>query len=80
MTGDLTAAFDFASPDFSIPALPDTVPLITQSDAEKSFPAVTAPAEGAQAQPAQEPGHPARTGRASSCRTPTSPSTAPRSR
>ena len=30
--------------------------MITQSDAEKSFPAVTPPAEGAQAQPAQEPG------------------------
>jgi phospholipase C len=56
ITGDLTAAFDFGNPDFSIPSLPDTVPLITQSDAEKSFPAVTAPAEGTQAQPAQEPG------------------------
>jgi phospholipase C len=56
VTGDLTAAFDFARPDFSVPTLPDTVPLITQSDAEKSFPAVTAPVEGAQAMPAQEPG------------------------
>ncbi len=56
VTGDLTAAFDFAHPDFSIPALPDTVPLITQSDAEKSFPPVAPPAEGAQAMPAQEPG------------------------
>ncbi|MGH3210442.1 MAG: phosphocholine-specific phospholipase C [Trebonia sp.] len=56
VTGDLTAAFDFGHPDFSIPALPDTVPLITQSDAEKSFPAVTTPAEGAQAMPAQEAG------------------------
>ena len=56
VTGDLTAAFDFANPDFSIPALPDTVPLITQSDAEKSFPAVAPPAEGAQAMPVQEPG------------------------
>ncbi len=56
VTGDLTAAFDFANPDFSVPTLPDTVPLITQSDAEKSFPAVTAPAEGTQAVPAQEPG------------------------
>jgi phospholipase C len=56
VTGDLTAAFDFAHPDFSVPTLPDTVPLITQSDAEKSFPAVTAPAEGAQAMPAQEAG------------------------
>ncbi len=56
LTGDLTAAFDFASPDFSIPSLPDTVPLITQSDAEKSFPAVKAPAEHAQVPPAQETG------------------------
>jgi phospholipase C len=56
VTGDLTAAFDFAHPDFTVPALPDTVPLITQSDAEKSFPAVAAPAEGAQANPVQEPG------------------------
>jgi len=56
VTGDLTAAFDFASPDFSIPTLPDTVPLITQSDQEKSFPAVKAPAEGAQVAPVQEPG------------------------
>jgi phospholipase C len=56
VTGDLTAAFDFASPDFSVPSLPDTVPLITQSDAEKLFPAVTAPAEGKQVMPAQETG------------------------
>jgi phospholipase C len=56
VTGDLAAAFDFGRADFSIPALPDTVPLITQSDAEKSFPAVTTPAEGAQAMPAQEAG------------------------
>jgi len=56
VTGDLTAAFDFANPDFSVPTLPDTVPLITQSDAEKSFPAVAPPAEGAQAMPAQETG------------------------
>jgi phospholipase C len=56
VTGDLTAAFDFAHPDFSVPKLPDTVPLITQSDAEKAFPAVAAPAEGAQVMPAQEPG------------------------
>jgi len=56
VTGDLTAAFDFGRPDFSVPALPDTAPLITQSDQEKSFPSVTAPAEGAQVLPAQEPG------------------------
>jgi phospholipase C len=56
VAGDLTAAFNFASPDFSIPTLPDTVALINQSDAEKSYPAVTTPAEGAQVAPAQEPG------------------------
>jgi phospholipase C len=56
LTGDLTAAFDFASPDFSVPALPDTTALITQSDAEKSFPAVAPPAEGAQVMPVQESG------------------------
>jgi hypothetical protein len=31
VTGDLTAAFDFARPDFSVPALPDTVPLLARS-------------------------------------------------
>jgi len=34
IAGDLTVAFDFARPDFSIPDLPDTVPLIMQSDAD----------------------------------------------
>jgi phospholipase C len=56
VTGDLTAALDFTSPDFSVPALPDTVPLITRSDAAKSFPAVAPPAEGAQLMPVQESG------------------------
>ena len=56
VAGDLTAAFDFARPDFSIPDLPDTVPLITQSDEEENFPPVTTPPEGSQALPAQEPG------------------------
>jgi phospholipase C len=56
VTGDLTAAFDFTSPDFSIPTLPDTVALINQSDSEKSFPAVKTPAEGAQVAPVQEAG------------------------
>jgi phospholipase C len=60
VTGDLTAAFDFANPDFSIPTLPDTVPLITQSDAENSFPAVTTPGEGKQVVPIQETGTRAR--------------------
>src|SRR5262249_49794576 len=52
----LTAAFDFASPDYSVPSLPDTVALINQSDAEKSFPGVSTPAEGAQVAPSQETG------------------------
>jgi phospholipase C len=56
VTGDLTAAFDFANPDLTIPALPDTVPLIAQSDAAKSLPPVTTPAPGTQAAPAQEAG------------------------
>jgi phospholipase C len=56
VAGDLTAAFDFAHPDFSIPDLPDTVPLITQSDEEENFPPVTTPPEGGQAFPVQEPG------------------------
>ncbi|MBL7490235.1 MULTISPECIES: phosphocholine-specific phospholipase C [unclassified Frankia] len=56
VSSDLTAAFDFANPDFSIPALPDTVPLINQSDAAKTLPAVKPPASGAQVAPVQEAG------------------------
>jgi phospholipase C len=56
ISGDLTAAFDFAHPDFSVPDLPDTVPLIMQSDQEKTFPPVKAPPEGDQTVPVQEPG------------------------
>ena len=56
VTGDLTQAFDFEHPDFSVPALPDTVPLITQSDKEENFPPVTTPPEGGQAFPVQESG------------------------
>jgi phospholipase C len=56
ISGDLTAAFDFENPDFSIPNLPDTVPLITQSDAEKAFPRVATPPEGQQTFPVQEAG------------------------
>ncbi|HKD87787.1 MAG TPA: phospholipase C, phosphocholine-specific [Streptosporangiaceae bacterium] len=57
LSGDLTTAFDFANPDFSIPNLPDTVPLINQSDAEEAFPPITTPAAGSQVMPSQEPGH-----------------------
>jgi phospholipase C len=57
LSGDLMTAFDFANPDFSVPSLPDTVPLITQSDEEQSFPPITTPTPGDQAMPSQEPGH-----------------------
>jgi phospholipase C len=57
LSGDLMTAFDFANPDFSIPDLPDTVPLIEQSDEEENFPPVTTPALGDQMMPLQEPGH-----------------------
>jgi phospholipase C len=57
VAGDLTAAFDFAHPDFSIPDLPDTVPLIVQSDEEETFPPVMPPPEGGQTFPVQESGH-----------------------
>jgi phospholipase C len=57
VAGDLTAAFDFAHPDFSVPDLPDTVPLITQSDQEENFPPVTTPPEGGQTFPVQESGN-----------------------
>jgi phospholipase C len=57
VAGDLTAAFDFAHPDFSVPDLPDTVPLITQSDQEENFPPVMTPPEGGQTFPVQESGN-----------------------
>jgi phospholipase C len=56
VTGDLTAAFDFTDPDVTIPVLPDTVALIARSDAQTSFPPVTAPRSGAQVAPTQEAG------------------------
>jgi phospholipase C len=57
LAGDLTTAFDFANPDFSIPDLPDTVPLIEQSDEEENFPPVSTPPIGDQMMPSQEPGN-----------------------
>jgi len=54
VTGDLTAAFDFARPDFSIPGLPtlDQTWALTQLTGGSTTP----PAEGDQQMPAQEPG------------------------
>ncbi|MFJ4847080.1 MULTISPECIES: phosphocholine-specific phospholipase C [unclassified Streptomyces] len=52
--GDLTSAFDFTKPDYSIPALPDTVALMAKADAGNSLPGVKIPT--AQSMPAQEEG------------------------
>ena len=43
--GDLTSAFDFATPDASIAALPDASGYVAASDATKDFPAASVPHE-----------------------------------
>jgi phospholipase C len=55
VTGDLTAAFDFEHPDFSIPA---NIPTLDQTWAltQLTGGSTTPPAEGDQQMPAQEPG------------------------
>jgi phospholipase C len=55
VTGDLTAAFDFEHPDFSIPA---NIPTLEQTWAltQLTGGSTTPPAEGDQQMPAQEPG------------------------
>jgi phospholipase C len=55
VTGDLTTAFDFKHPDFSIPA---NIPTLDQTWAltQLTGGSTTPPAEGAQKMPAQEPG------------------------
>jgi phospholipase C len=55
VTGDLTAAFDFKHPDFSIPA---NIPTLEQTWAltQLTGGSTTPPAEGGQRMPAQEPG------------------------
>jgi phospholipase C len=55
VTGDLTSAFDFEHPDFSIP---DNIPTLDQTWAltQLTGGSTTPPAEGAQKMPAQEPG------------------------
>ena len=54
VTGDLTTAFDFKHPDFSIPKIPtlDQTWALTQLTGGSTTP----PAEGAQKMPTQEPG------------------------
>jgi phospholipase C len=54
VTGDLTTAFDFRHPDFSIPRIPalDQTWALTQLTGGSTAP----PAEGAQKMPGQEPG------------------------
>jgi len=55
VTGDLTSAFDFRHPDFSIPA---NIPTLAQTWAltQLTGGSTTPPAEGAQQMPVQEPG------------------------
>ena len=55
VTGDLTSAFDFRHPDFSIPA---SIPTLAQTWAltQLTGGSTTPPAEGAQQMPGQEPG------------------------
>lgn len=52
--GDLTSCFDFANPDFSIPTLPDTAPLVAAADADKDKPDIKIPAAADQTMPVQE--------------------------
>jgi phospholipase C len=53
--GDLTGAFNFAAtPDLSVPPLPDTAQLAAAATAQASLPAPTMPAD--QSMPSQEPG------------------------
>lgn len=54
--GDLTSCFDFAHPDFSVPKLPDTAPLVAAADADQNKPGIKIPATGQQKMPAQEAG------------------------
>jgi len=54
--GDLSSCFDFAHPDYSVPTLPDTAPLVAAADADMSKPAIKLPAVGQQKAPQQESG------------------------
>ncbi|RKP46228.1 phosphocholine-specific phospholipase C [Pararobbsia silviterrae] len=57
VSGDLTSAFDFRSPDASFPTLPDTSNYLTESDASCLLPAPTVPATPSTTTiEAQEPG------------------------
>ncbi|MBF6054346.1 hypothetical protein AF335_28650 [Streptomyces eurocidicus] len=56
VSGDLTSCFDFARPDYSVPALPDTKELVRKADAGAKLPPVKVPAQGQQTVPVQEPG------------------------
>ncbi|WP_394939086.1 phosphocholine-specific phospholipase C [Psychromicrobium sp. YIM B11713] len=54
--GDLSSCFDFKNPDFKIPELPDTAPLVAAADADRSKPGIKIPATGQQQMPSQESG------------------------
>jgi phospholipase C len=53
--GDLTAAFDFAHPDYSLPVLPPTAPLVLAAEQDCRKPAPQLP-PAVQTQPVQERG------------------------
>jgi len=62
ISGDLTSAFDFQHPDFSLPTSTEVLPmsetqkLVAAADADASKPTIAAPAAGAQKMPVQDAG------------------------
>lgn len=54
--GDLTSAFDFGSPSFAVPQLPDTAALRVQANQQTLLPQPTPPPAGQQAPPVQAKG------------------------
>ena len=73
VTGDLTAAFDFASPDFSVPALPDTVRADHAVRRGEVLPRRRTARRGRAGDAGPGAGHPPAPAEPASCRTPTSP-------
>jgi phospholipase C len=51
VSGNLISAFDFANPDFSVPALPDADLLVAAVVADRKLPLATPPAVGKQTMP-----------------------------
>lgn len=53
--GDLMTCFDFSTPDFSVPSLPDTDALVDFADRSLTQPVATPPETESQRMPSQEP-------------------------